>query len=145
MASSDPHTGGDLYDMAATGTKIPNDAGEMNLLPSVPRPDQLEDRDAADLQTAADNEIDIPRKNKDIGATGEVLTATGDQLPAVVEAKRLHLGPNEPFAKGHDRLHKHARQNESELERYASEGAEVEAAPGEEEDEQDEIRDRKGA
>lgn len=42
------------------------------------------------------------------------------------------------------RYDKHSRQKESDLERYASEGAEAAAAPGEEEESQDTIRDRKG-
>ncbi|MCJ1481274.1 hypothetical protein MMC06_001431 [Schaereria dolodes] len=64
MASSDPHQGGDLFDMAKDGTTIPNDAGKQNLIPSVPRPDQINDPNdlgAADLEGAADNATDIPR------------------------------------------------------------------------------------
>lgn len=65
MASSDPHPqGGDLSDMAAEGTTIPGDAGKMNLIPSVPRPDQIEDPNelgSAGLEGAADNATDIPR------------------------------------------------------------------------------------
>ena len=40
MASEDPHKGGDLSDMAATGTKMPNDAGDYPPIPSVPKPDE---------------------------------------------------------------------------------------------------------
>lgn len=62
---SDPHQGGDLFDMAKDGTSIPNDAGKMNIIPSVPRPDQINDSPndlgAADLSSAADNPIDISR------------------------------------------------------------------------------------
>lgn len=54
--------------MAKDGTTMPNDAGKMNLIPSVPRPDQITDpaTDANDmgavgLQGAADNATDIPR------------------------------------------------------------------------------------
>lgn len=67
--------------MAATGTTMPNDAGKMNLIPSVPRPGQGQDdnlggnRDS--LAAAADNATDIPRGTVDIGATGEVMTGTG--------------------------------------------------------------------
>ena len=64
MASSDPHQGGDLFDMAKDGTSIPNDAGKQNLIPSVPRPDQIEDPNdlgAAGMEAAADNATDIPR------------------------------------------------------------------------------------
>ena len=32
----DPHVGGDLSDMAATGTRMPNDAGDYEIVPSVP-------------------------------------------------------------------------------------------------------------
>lgn len=150
MSAEDAHKGGDLYDMAAKGTQIPNDAGKMNLIPSVPRPDQLDEfnnRDLGDaeLSVAADNPIDIARTNKDIGATGEVVTGTGDQLPAGIESKRLHYGANQPAAKGHDRDAKHGKQKESDLERYAGNGAEVDLAPGEERDTQDQARARKGA
>ena len=30
---SDPHEGGDLFDMAKDGTTMPNDAGKQNLIP----------------------------------------------------------------------------------------------------------------
>lgn len=55
-----------------------------------------------------------------------------DQLPAEVESKRLHYGANDPLSKGHDRYDKHTRQKESDLERYAGEGAGVDLGPGEE-------------
>lgn len=64
MASSDPHQGGDLFDMAKDGTTIPNDAGKQNIIPSVPRPDQVNDPNdigAPDLARAADNPNDVPR------------------------------------------------------------------------------------
>ena len=68
MASSDPKQGGDLFDMAKDGTSIPNDAGQQNLIPSVPRPDQITDPaddpnnlGAANLAGAADNATDISR------------------------------------------------------------------------------------
>lgn len=101
MSPNDTHQGGDLSDMATTGTKVPGDAGVQNIIKSVPRPDQAtsDDAGAADLVTAADNQTDMPRRNQDIGATGEVTTGTGDQLPAQVESKRLHFGANDPQAK----------------------------------------------
>lgn len=80
-----------------------------------------------------------------MGATGEVVTGTGDQLPAQVESKRLHFGANDPLSKGHDRYDKHTKQKESDLERYGGEGAGVDRAPGEENDDEDAVRDRKGA
>lgn len=63
---TDPKQGGSLSDMAVTGTSMPNDAGKMNVLPSVPRPGQAEDSDSSDLgaaslDQAADNASDIPR------------------------------------------------------------------------------------
>jgi len=153
MSSQDPHVGGDLNDMAIHGTKIPNDAGKMRTIPSVPRPDQIEGNEtynpggigSADLSSAADNATDIPRRNKDIGATGGVITGIGDQLPAQVESKRLHFSPNNPLAKGHDRYDKHTRQKESDLERFQGEGAQVDPEPGEEGESQDYIRSKKGA
>ena len=67
MSSTDPHQGGDLFDMAKDGTTMPNDAGKHNLIPSVPRPDQISDTPndlgASDLQRAADNPTDISRVN----------------------------------------------------------------------------------
>jgi hypothetical protein len=64
MAPTDPHQGGDLFDMAKDGTSIPNDAGKQNLIPSVPRPDQITDDNdigGSNLAGAADNPTDIAR------------------------------------------------------------------------------------
>ena len=69
MTSQDPNPqGGSLSDMAAQGTKVPDDAGTQNTIPSVPRPDQITDSsdDSNDLGTtdlagAADNAQDISR------------------------------------------------------------------------------------
>jgi len=36
----DPEQGGNLSDMIASGTTIPNDAGKMDTPPSVPRPER---------------------------------------------------------------------------------------------------------
>lgn len=52
-------------------------------------------------------------------------------MPATVESKRLHYGANDPLAKGHDRYDKHTRQKESDLERYAAEGPDVDLQPSE--------------
>lgn len=75
--------------MAVHGTQIPNDAGKMSLLPTVPRPDQLKDTQtglgSATLARAADNATDIPPRNKDMGATEEILIGTRDQMPPAVE------------------------------------------------------------
>ena len=84
--SQDPHQGGSLSDFAVTGTSIPNDAGKMNTIPSVPRPDQRAENPAyvnaglaqPSTASAADNVTDLPRSTRDVGQTGEVLTGTGD-------------------------------------------------------------------
>jgi len=135
MASTDSKQGGDLFEMAKDGTSIPNDAGKMNTIPSVPRPGEGEGQvnaNQSSLAGAASNATDISRGVRDMGATGEVETGTGDQLPAQAESKRLHYGANDPLSKGHDRYDKHSRQKESDLERYANEGPNVDLAPGEE-------------
>lgn len=150
--SNDATKGGDLSDMAVSGTTVPHDVSQPRTIPSVPRPDQMAETQAyqhgliggGDPQGAVDNAADMPRKPKDIGATGDVITGTGDQMPAQVESKNLHFGANDPVAKGHDRVDKHARQGESDLERYAGEGAGVKPPPGEEGESQDKIRDEKG-
>lgn len=69
MASQDPNPqGGSLTDMAVEGTKVPDDAGTQNTIPSVPRPDQIVDSSndsndlgATDLAGVADNAQDISR------------------------------------------------------------------------------------
>lgn len=78
--NQDPHQGGDLFDMAKDGTSMPNDAGKMNIIPSVPRPGEGEGvaiGNRAPLASAAGNATDISRGVKDMGATGEVETGTG--------------------------------------------------------------------
>lgn len=67
-SESDPHVGGSLSDLAVKGTTVPNDAGKQNLIPSVPRPDQIpstnedpNDLGSRDLAAAADTLTDIPR------------------------------------------------------------------------------------
>lgn len=74
---------------------------------------------------------DWPVNNKqstqDKAPTAEVLTGTGDTLPAEVGSKRLHFGRNEDLSKGHARYDKHVKQKGSDQERGAGEG------PGEEE------------
>ncbi|KAI9699007.1 MAG: hypothetical protein M1836_003196 [Candelina mexicana] len=152
MAPTDPHQGGSLSDMAVEGTSIPNDAGKQRIIPSVPRPDQIASSEdvpqgnlgGATIASAADNATDMPRSTADMGSTGEVISGTGDQMPAQAESKRMHYGANNPLAKGHDRYDKHSRDKESELDKFASEGAGVKPAPGEEGDDQNIIRERKG-
>ncbi|KAI9811912.1 MAG: hypothetical protein M1826_003020 [Phylliscum demangeonii] len=142
----DPHQGGRLEDMAATGTTMPNDAGLYNVLPSVPRPDQIasDDTTYASLADAADNAIDIPRSTRDSGMTGEVRTGTGEAMPAMaVERKHIADGGNEALAKGHPRMAKHAKQLESDLDQLAGDGPGVQPAPGEEDMSQEALRHRR--
>lgn len=69
MAAEDPNPqGGSITDMAAEGTKVPDEAGTQNTIPSVPRPDQITDPTtdasnigATDLAGAADNAQDVSR------------------------------------------------------------------------------------
>ena len=84
--------------MAAKGTTIPNDAGIQNTIPSVPRPDQLEENSQFHNQglaepnraAAADNATDVPRSTSDKGATGEVITGTGNTMGAG-QAEKKHF------------------------------------------------------
>ena len=66
-------------------------------------------------------------------------------MPAGVEEKRLgqSIGGG-PAAKGHPRDGKGRVKNETDRERFASEGAEVDSAVGEEGEDQDVLRERKG-
>jgi hypothetical protein len=70
MAPTDPHQGGDLFDMAQQGTTMPNDAGEMNIIPSKPRPGES-------ASNGPTNPTDIPRSFQDQGSGEEVETGTG--------------------------------------------------------------------
>ncbi|CAO2654779.1 Nn.00g115120.m01.CDS01 [Neocucurbitaria sp. VM-36] len=144
-----PHQGGRLEDMAAEGTSIPNDAGKQNLIPSVPRPDQINpDPSLAHANPAhgADNAYDIPRSVNDRGQTGEILTGTGDSISSNVEKKNLDDANFDPRAKGHDQYAKHARQdNPYESLKHGSASHDVDAAPGEEELGQDELLSKRGA
>lgn len=125
----DPHEGATLSDFAANGTSIPNDAGKMNTIPSVPRPDQRAENPAysnsglAQPSTAfaADNATDLPRSTRDVGQTGEVLSGTGDSLPASIESKRMFMGTNIPGGSGEPREVKHHKHNRSRFERYVKE------------------------
>ena len=60
--------GGDLSEMAATGTTVPEDSAKPRIIPSVAKPGQgldtasdPNDLGASDLASAADNASDIPR------------------------------------------------------------------------------------
>lgn len=125
----DPHQGGSLSEWATTGTKIPNDAGKMRTIPSVPRPDQRAEHDFFDNEgiaepstaMAADNATDLPRSTRDVGETGEVVTGTGNSIPASIESKRAYMGTNIPGGNGDTRQQKHHVHNRSSFDRYAKE------------------------
>ena len=60
--------GGDLSEMAATGTSVPEDSAKPRVIPSVAKPGQVTDTTsdandlgATDLASAADNASDMPR------------------------------------------------------------------------------------
>jgi hypothetical protein len=75
MAPTDPHQGGDIFDMAKDGTSIPNDAGKTNTIPSKSRPGD-------EAVVGVTNPTDIPRSSQDQGAGGGVQTRTGTHLCA---------------------------------------------------------------
>ena len=140
MSGEDSHRGGTLSEMALTGTTIPTDAGLQNVIPSKARPDQQgenhlvsnEELAQPDLASAADNATDMPRSARDIGQTGEVVTGTGDTLPAEIETKNLQFQVNDPGAKGHDRAFKHAVKNRGAFDKLVGdnyEGAQPVAEP----------------
>ncbi|KAK6068995.1 hypothetical protein SCUP515_09200 [Seiridium cupressi] len=86
------HEGADLNQMAKDGTSIPNDAGKMNTIPSVAGPHQKQPTagglGAQSLSEAADNPVSNERSSGHKGSgVGEVITGTGDSLPASVTTK----------------------------------------------------------
>jgi hypothetical protein len=140
MSNNDSHRGGTLSEMAPTGTTMPNDAGLQNTIPSKARRDQQgEDHRFSydglaqpNMASAADNATDMPRSARDVGQTGEVMTGTGDFLPAEIETKNLHFQVNDPGAKGHDRTFKHAVKNRGKFDKLVGEdpeGAQAVAEP----------------
>lgn len=58
------NSGGDIYDMAESGTTVPEDSAVPRHIKSVPRPDEIVDTNdpgATTLADAATNAGDIPR------------------------------------------------------------------------------------
>lgn len=129
MVRQDSHQGGSLSDMAPGGTTMPNDAGKMNIIPSVPRPDQRAEHFGFDNDGlaepsrafAADNATDLPRSTRDVGQTGEVVSGTGNTIPASIESKRAYMGSNIPGGAGDTRDIKHHNYNRSAFDRHAKE------------------------
>ncbi len=66
--------------------------------------------------------INHTQTTKDKPRTDEILTGTGDTLPAEVGTERLHLGRNGAASKGDMRYDKYAKQKGSDQERGAGEG-----------------------
>jgi hypothetical protein len=115
----------------------------------VPRPDQKDvpaDQAHANSAHAEDNAFDVPRSVNDRGQTGEILTATGDQLTSNIEKKNLDDANFDPRAKGHAQYAKHARQdNLMDSLKHGAADHDVEAAPGEELESQDTLLGKRGA
>jgi len=139
-AESGRNSGGDLFDLAEKGTTVPEDSAKPRFIPSVPRPDQIASETdpnalgGRSLAEAADNASDIPRSAKDISAQ-DVLTGTGDTLPATVDSKRLHNVPggvtHDNVAKGSTRMTAHKAQPNN-FGGGASDGPKTDKAPGQE-------------
>ncbi|KAJ5994348.1 hypothetical protein N7451_010072 [Penicillium sp. IBT 35674x] len=116
------HAGGSLTEMAPTGTSIPNDAAKQNTIPSIPRLDQRAKSSYFNFHAlgkpttakAADNAIDIPRSTCDRGQTGEVMTGTGNTLPAEIESKYMDM--NISGRSGNEREPQHQDFGEYEME-----------------------------
>ncbi|KAI0473988.1 hypothetical protein GGR56DRAFT_649904 [Xylariaceae sp. FL0804] len=98
MSKQDAHVGGDLNDMAKSGTSIPGDAGKMNTVPSVPSPHQ-KDASAAGglgattLNTAAENPTDEGELDS------EAISATGHSVPKAAFEKYSESGGKERGSK----------------------------------------------
>jgi hypothetical protein len=119
--------------MAPTGTRIPNEAGIQNVIPSKPRPDQLEEHPQfdneglgqPDIVNAADNDIDMPRSTRDTAVTAaagaDIVTGTGDSLPAEIATQHLQILADDPGARGNTREIKHAVLNRGVFDRLVAE------------------------
>ncbi|KAI0015536.1 hypothetical protein F4780DRAFT_763613 [Xylariomycetidae sp. FL0641] len=89
------HQGGDLNDMAAKGTSVPNDAGKMNTIPSKADPHQAQASatagglGASSLNTAADNPAGVP------AADDNAVSATGHAVPTQAFEKYSEAGGKE--------------------------------------------------
>ncbi|KAJ5384917.1 hypothetical protein N7517_002828 [Penicillium concentricum] len=129
MVRKDPHQGGTLSEMAAQGISMPNDADQMNTIPSVSRPDQRAEHFGFDNEgivkpstaTAADNTTDLPRSTRDVGQSGEVISGMGNSMPAGIESKHAYMGANHHAAHGDTRDLKHSKYDRGVFERYQEE------------------------
>ncbi|KAK7443657.1 hypothetical protein Landi51_09005 [Colletotrichum acutatum] len=86
---ADAKQGGDLYDMAKDGTKVPGDAGKQNIIKSVPNPHQQESAagglGSTTLHGAADNALNTNEGRP--SGVGEGISATGHEIPQSVTGK----------------------------------------------------------
>ncbi|KAI0203689.1 hypothetical protein F4808DRAFT_457953 [Astrocystis sublimbata] len=82
----DAHQGGDLFDMAKDGTKIPGDAGKMNIIPSKAPQAPANDLGSASLNTAAENAAG------NVKVVDDAVTGTGDSLPPSIFSKASGSG-----------------------------------------------------
>ena len=97
MASQDPFPqGGSITEMAAEGTKVPDDAGTQDSIPSVPRPDQITDPSndsnnlgATDLAGAADNAQDVSRVHRTFLSPSLNISILEDHSPDRAKNARL--------------------------------------------------------
>ena len=87
----------------------------------------------------------MPRSVHDRGQTAEVITGTGDQMTSNVEKKNLDDTNFDPGAKGNVRYAKYAKHDNpfSSLATGAKDHN-VEPAPGEEEDSQETLLNKRG-
>ncbi|OLN97712.1 hypothetical protein CCHL11_09154 [Colletotrichum chlorophyti] len=88
---SDAKQGGDLFQMAKDGTKVPGDAGKQNVISSVPNPHQKDESTAGGLGSttlhgAADNSVLAADEGRPTGV-GEGITATGHDIPQSATGK----------------------------------------------------------
>ncbi|KAJ5681993.1 uncharacterized protein N7477_001933 [Penicillium maclennaniae] len=124
MVRQDPHQGGSLSDMAPSGTTIPNDAGKMNTIPSVLAPTNAPNTLASTTMALPNHHAPLPQTMPltcRAQPTGEVVTGTGNTIPASIESKRAYMGSNIPGGDGDTRDIKHHNHNRSAFDRYAKE------------------------
>ncbi|KAL8697687.1 MAG: hypothetical protein Q9201_007002 [Fulgogasparrea decipioides] len=119
--------------MAAEGTTVPSSSATQRTIPSVPRPGQAtrssddpNDLGTTDLAGQADNINDLPKSTKDKAPTADIISGTGDAVPAEVSSKNLHELGNPDLSKGHARYDKHVRQKGSDYEQSAAGGEDAE-------------------
>ncbi|KAI3324680.1 hypothetical protein HD806DRAFT_52707 [Xylariaceae sp. AK1471] len=90
MSNQDAHRGGDLSEMAKDGTKVPGDAGRMNIIPSKADPNPADnDLGHTSLNTAADNPVGSGPYDDD------AVTATGHPMPSTAFSKPSGTGGKE--------------------------------------------------